>query len=698
MVSINRRNFIGGVIAAASSARLAPAMQAQDGGPAGPERNWTRRGLIDAGGSNEPYLFVVRRGGQRLDARKTIEFQQSEELLRQLQSAGVEVFHTHFYKGFGMAAEREEMEDTRRAVAAAHRLGMKADTYIQWNSLMYETFFLEEPKAVDWVQYDAAGAPVMLPYGFQQSYRYCPCFNNQNYLAYLKKVVRFAIVEVQTDFIHFDNFGLNAEPESCHCPACTEGFRKRLRNKYSPAQLRERFGFDRVDFVNPPRWNRNNTPDTMQIIYDPAFQEWIDFRCQTMANALEQMHDYALSLNPDVAVEINPGGITGRNTAWESGIDHSRLLRFTKACWSEEEGPVGYASDSPFLSKIRSYKLARAYSNILLAYIDDDALAFAEALAFNQTPGFVGVYPLTPTTQQYLDFYRENRDMYEETEDLANVGVLRSYASLTYNNAGVQLSTELVEQALIEGGVPFDLVFDEMLHDLAKYKVLILPNCECLSDNQLSLLRNYVERGGALVVIGQTGLFDEWRRVRVVPGLQGMVEGQGTAVGYQQDVLARSERAAGATRKTVGKGRVGYLAAVEFDGPKPSLPPYFPVGKEFWRRPKNWGELLELVWWASGDQVQVRLKAPRGVVINYTCQPSKHRAFIHVLNYDRSNSAGSVAVELAAHLPNDRIARSATAHTPGSKGAQQLALETSGTAMQCTLPNVKTYSVVKIEW
>jgi hypothetical protein len=68
-----------------------------------------------------------------------------------------------------------------------------------------------------------------------------------------------------------------------------------------------------------------------------------------------------------------------------------------------------------------------------------------------------------------------------------NVGVLRSYASLTYNNASVQLCTELAEQALIEGGVPFDLVFDEGLRDLSKYKVLILPNTECLSDAQISL-------------------------------------------------------------------------------------------------------------------------------------------------------------------------------------------------------------------
>lgn len=52
------------------------------------------KGLIDAGGTHEPYLFAVRRGGHRLRARQVADYQQSEELLRQPHSEDVEVFHT----------------------------------------------------------------------------------------------------------------------------------------------------------------------------------------------------------------------------------------------------------------------------------------------------------------------------------------------------------------------------------------------------------------------------------------------------------------------------------------------------------------------------------------------------------------------------------------------------------------------------
>ncbi len=86
-----------------------------------------------------------------------IEKAQSEEVIRGLKDLGVEVFHTHLYKGFGMAAEMAEMQDTVRAAAFAHSLGMKMDTYIQWNTMMYETFFAEEPRAKDWIQRDSLG-------------------------------------------------------------------------------------------------------------------------------------------------------------------------------------------------------------------------------------------------------------------------------------------------------------------------------------------------------------------------------------------------------------------------------------------------------------------------------------------------------------------------------------------------------------
>ena len=137
--------------------------------------------------------------------------------------------------------------------------------------------------------------------------------------------------------------------------------------------------------------------------------------------------------------------------------------------------------------------------------------------------------------------------------------MLRSYASLTNNNAACQLSTILVEQALIQASVPFALVFDEHLLDLKQYKVLILPNSECLSNDQLSLIRRYVDEGGGLVVTEAAGLYDEWRRVRTNPGLSGLVDNQEAVTGYQEEVEPQKQAGkAVVTRKTsrAGKSRL----------------------------------------------------------------------------------------------------------------------------------------------
>ncbi len=116
-----------------------------------PRARWLENGLIDGSGSREPYLFEVRKGGGSRDAYEQYQRFQSEETIRKLKEHGVEVFHTHLYKGFGMAAEKPEMEDARRAAEIAHLYGLKVDSYLQWNTMMYETFFAEELRAKNWI-------------------------------------------------------------------------------------------------------------------------------------------------------------------------------------------------------------------------------------------------------------------------------------------------------------------------------------------------------------------------------------------------------------------------------------------------------------------------------------------------------------------------------------------------------------------
>lgn len=653
-----------------------------------PRAKWIENGIIDAGGSHEPWLFVVRRGGQRLDARNIYERDLSESTIKTLAAQGVEVFHTHLYKGFGMAAEMPAFEDAKRAAAIAHKHGMKVDSYVQWNTMMYETFFAEEPRAKDWIQRDAQGKPILLTYGYQQSFRYRPCFANKEYLNYLKKIVRYAVEEVKTDFIHFDNFDLNPEPDSCQDATCVRGFREFLKKKYTAEKRRERFGFENVDFVNPPLFNAPNPAQKMQIIFDPAIQEWIDYRCQVMADALHEMAAYAKSLNPEVVIEINPHGITGGNRAWEAGLDHARLLKNTEVFWTEEGNQTGLTPDGRVVSKIRSYKLARAFDNILFAYTARDPIALAECLTFNQTIGYAGNLPLDADTLRYIDFYKKNRDLYNGAKSGATVAVLRSYASIAYNHQRTQLSAIMAEQALIEARIPFDLVFDEHLADLSKYKTLVLPDSECLSDAQLASIRRFVAQGGGLVAVGQAGMYDEWRRVRVKPGLAGMVDGQRATRGYEERP-GRTEAAGTPQRKQYEKGRAVWLPSLRFPGARPPVSDYFEITNRWWKRPANAEEFEAAVTWASRGELPVEITGPHYLVADVTSQPAKRRMLVHLVNYSRKDGAiKNVAVR--CRVPE--AVKEVKIYSPDAAPA------TVPAGASFSIPEVKTYAVAVVSW
>jgi hypothetical protein len=699
---MNRRDFIEGVVVGAAVARdlKLPQLLAAGEPDVLPRAHWLDNGLIDAGGDHEPFSFVVRRGGNSYEAaRKHYEEAQSEEVIARLKEQGVEVFHTHLYKGFGMVAERPEMEDAKRVAEIVHRYGMRVNSYIQWNSMMYETFFAEEPRAKAWIQRDIQGLPLLLPYGYQQSYRYRPCFANQEYLDYLKKIVRYAVQEVKTDFIYFDNYDLyNPEPDSCHCPVCVNGFRNYLKTKYTPERRRERFGFENVDFVNPPQWNRQNPPERLEIIFDPAIQEWIDYRCQLMADALRQLALYTKSLDPEVVIQVNPHGITGGNRAFEAALDHARFLKWTEVLMTEEENPASWTSDGRLISKIRSYKLARRFNNVVVTYIWQDPVAMGECLSFNQTIGFAADDPLPPELVKYISFYRKNRDLYVGTVDVTPVGVLRSYPSITYHHALAQLSAILVEQALIQARVPFGLLFDEHLRDLSQYLVLVLPDSECLSDEQLSYIRRFVENGGGLVATGQSGLYDIWRRPHMKPGLRGLVDTQQSASEYEESVNTLSIPTGLPVRKELGKGRSVYIPGVVYDGPLPEPENYFNISNRFWKRPKNWEDIIDSIRWAAKGQIPVEIDGPEFLVANVVQQSMKQRLLIHLVNYNAQNVQAISSIDVKCQLPQGKTPREIKIVSPDEETPRALNFATQNSATLFTIPQVKVYSVVVVSW
>ncbi|MDY3557967.1 beta-galactosidase trimerization domain-containing protein [Gemmata sp. JC673] len=94
-------------------------------------------------------------------------------------------------------------------------------------------------------------------------------------------------------------------------------------------------------------------------------------------------------------------------------------------------------------------------------------------------------------------------------------------------------------RAALEEHLPVNLINDWNLtpDDLAPYKVLVLPNAACMSDEQCAAVAQFVERGGGVVASLDTGLCDEFGTPRKTPALANVlgVTHQGIAVAGKGD-------------------------------------------------------------------------------------------------------------------------------------------------------------------
>ncbi|MFH1068479.1 MAG: beta-galactosidase trimerization domain-containing protein [Candidatus Glassbacteria bacterium] len=660
-----------------------------------PQRaSWIDRGVVLGWGNHEAFIFRIRKGGGAQFDPQWQEWlgEHSEQTVIAAKNAGIEVFHTHGYKGFGYEAEKSEMEQLAQLSKLVHQHGMKLDTYCQVMTLVPETFYAEEPAAKDWVQRDELGRPILLSYGFQQSYRYKPSLIHPDYRQYYKeKILRTLIEKCNTDLLHFDNFDCNAEPESDKSPVVVEAFREYLERKYPTDKQRiERFGHTNLRLIPPPEWNQTNRPDDIREIVDPIQQEWIDFRCWVMADWLREMTAFARSLKPEIAIDVNPHGILGRNRAFQAALWHPWFMKYTELIWSEEENYADYDDRGVLISKIRTFKLGRALDNVILTYKATD-LQHAENLAFNQA--LADVNELRPDTPEYkyYRFYMANRDLYTGTRNREDAALLRSYATMAYDNHRAELDQCMFEQAMIQGQVPFDLVYDEQMDDLSCYRVLVLAGQNNLSDENVEKVRAFVEGGGALVFTGESSRNDGWARRRPQPALAGLI-------GIESARGGRDGRGGAFSNKieTARGGRVIYVPEI--------VPPDRrqadswsgswggEEGRANWLLPANWRELVGVVRRAAGGRLSVEVGVPDYVAVE---QVEKAGLLaVHLVNYKAGSRLAGIPVEVTTG--REKKVREVRLLSPDLTGTVKLDFTLEEGICRFVVPSLEVYDVIAI--
>lgn len=662
-----------------------------------PRPAWLKKEpLIVAGNWDSMSIFRRRVGGNPVWQEEDYAREHTEETVRKLKELGVTMAVIHFYKGYGMRAESEQLEDSRKLTALCRKYGIRVGVYVG-STVAYETFLAEAPDAIDWFVPPYLGKPVFY---HGQSFRKRVYFMHPGYREYMKRVLDIAIKDLKVDLIHFDNTSLQAQaPVFYHAQAVSD-FRDFLSTKYTPEMLKKRLGFSEVRFIEPPI-----VDGAVSVLNDPLVQEWADFRCRQLAAYYGEMERHIRGLNPEVAVENNPhSGVSGINTVWEQGVDYPRLLAHTDVVWSEEGNKAGVTPDGVLLSKIRTFKMASVLNNSIFTYTggaQGSTLQMAEAMTYNRrnlgmVGGVLAGYDTPADQRNYIRFYRDNFDLYRDSVSRSDVAVLHSFASLAFNNDRPWQSAMLFEQALIQAKVPFDIIFDDHLKDLSKYRVLVLADQECLTDEQLEQVRGFVAAGGGLVATEHTSLYTGWRQRRRDFGLRDLfgVSFSVSPAAWPSSRATEPVMKTTAVRRPAGKGKVVYLPAVE---PAVEKPEGAAMRSEYWKLPVNAGELIESVRWVGGGALSLEVKAPPFVTADVQEDASGGRLMVHLVNYANEKTPVVRGLAVSVALPAGKTVKRARWLSPDEAAPSPIVVEVRNSRAAFRVAAVKTYGMTVMD-
>jgi hypothetical protein len=281
-----------------------------------------------------------------------------------------------------------------------------------------------------------------------------------------------------------------------------------------------------------------------------------------------------------------------------------------------------------------------------------------------------------------MEFFREYNDRYYTgVDNVADVAVLRTWASMAYSISAAYAPTTLVEQVLIQYKVPWDLLFEEQMDRIGKYAAVIVAGQECLSDAQAAALLAYVRGGGTLIVAGNTGTCNEWRETRSKLAL-GLArsEGKGRVVVIPEVVRAdKTARAAGGNEDpepgaTAERG-------VHMNPPQ-------------WALPKNAEDIYRMVVAAVPAGLSLTTEAPLTTVMELQRRDKSQEVIAHFINFETKKRVASFAVTVKKQFPAP--VKSVIFFSPEKDEQVKLEFAEAGGVVKFTAPEMGVYSMVLV--
>ena len=487
-------------------------------------------------GAHEPYTMYRRVGrhctggvdGNAEWVKPWLDWWDAEspKLMREL---GLNWLHSRFYKGMGWEVEKKDFPNVKKFVANCHANGVKALAYVQFSTLYPEIMRKEIPEVDAWAQINADGKPN--PY-YASYFRHMPCINCRVWEDYLKRMCTIALTEGGFDGIMFDN----SFSFACYCPRCEKSFNAYLQ---SLPDKEARFGFtDLSDFRIP----RMPAKQYYSEVRDPVAQAWIRWRTDTLCGVFRRLRDHIKSVKPDAVLSANAQPFRRQIIAAEYGVDMVEMAEILDLIIGQNMNYPTFRN-GVLTCRIRDLKLAREMKTPVVALCDSDAmmtpeqekhylLPLYEDLAFGgiptdrtvvspkAVPGFIDRERLErrrPLLAQFNASVKANRAVLEAP--------VYQPVRLFYPEKEVQFSRLAheslcaAEEILIRRQVPWGYLVSRPGRPLevpAGTEVIVVANQVALSGEQIDALVAWAERGGKLVVTGDSGRYNAFNGQRLV--------------------------------------------------------------------------------------------------------------------------------------------------------------------------------------
>jgi hypothetical protein len=406
--------------------------------------------------------------------------------------------------------------------------------------------------------------------------------NNPVWREYLKAIVRIQI-DAGVQGIHFDEAEVpltSLQYGGCFCDTCVRGFREYLQELPQEGFPEDLRGQDLSDFHYGRYLLERGFDFRSNWSSTPMFYDYAAFQQRNIKRYFGELadyaRDYARSVGREILISGNFFNLFEHYYAIEPFVDvivtemRNTLWRYPE--WYRHAAGFGgrkpvVVVENPYggvvVEMVEGLKRGRMYDRFRQSLYEAAALGVNMSAPYGSWMGSVvedAFYAPHDLVTEIQTFIADHEHLYGRDPTYADVGVVygtksnaltRSTAELPVDNRlnvmaeDDVLSFDRVSRLLCAAMQPYDVVFfpdgelreDTLeLEDLARYRTLVVPGCDVLTERQAELLEDYVDDGGRLVVAGELGtnLGDRMRPMLERPDVT-MTD----AFGFELDQLPR---------------------------------------------------------------------------------------------------------------------------------------------------------------